>query len=347
MSYRNSSTGYPSTYETWKGMLARAKTSVEIASYYWTLRDEDVHDGNDKRSEKWPGSDRVRSINMKRLVGAGILHTKLWITDREEVYVGSANTDWRSLSHVKELGLHVRNCSCLLEDYAKIFDAYWEVALPDALIPPKWPSDLETVFNENHPMTVNVNGSDVSVYLSSSPPQMCPEGRDTDVKSILDTIEKADHFIYVAVMDYIPLMIYGPKPVYWPVIDDALRAAAINRRVDVKLLISYWNHTRSEERLFLKSLTILSESYKGVAISVKFFVVPSSTAQRKIPFARVNHNKYMVTDYVAYIGTSNWSGDYFVNTAGVGTIVMGNSSLRQELEDIFMRDWMSEFAYPI
>jgi len=34
------------------------------------------------------------------------------------------------------------------------------------------------------------------------------------------------------------------------------------------------------------------------------FVVPAFTeSQRKIPFARVNHNKYMVTDKTAYIGT--------------------------------------------
>lgn len=30
--------------------------------------------------------------------------------------------DWRSLSQVKELGLTVLNCSCLANDYAKIFD---------------------------------------------------------------------------------------------------------------------------------------------------------------------------------------------------------------------------------
>ena len=35
----------------------------------------------------------------------------------------------------------------------------------------------------------------------------------------------------------------------------------------------------------------------------KLFIVPAFTeAQAKIPFARVNHNKYMVTDNVAYIG---------------------------------------------
>lgn len=35
----------------------------------------------------------------------------------------------------------------------------------------------------------------------------------------------------------------------------------------------------------------------------KLFVVPYySEAQRRIPFCRVNHNKYMVTDKTAYIG---------------------------------------------
>lgn len=31
-------------------------------------------------------------------------------------------------------------------------------------------------------------------------------------------------------------------------------------------------------------------------------MVPASPKQKEIPFARVNHNKYMVTDKVAYIG---------------------------------------------
>lgn len=31
-------------------------------------------------------------------------------------------------------------------------------------------------------------------------------------------------------------------------------------------------------------------------------MVPANESQAKIPYARVNHNKYMVTDKVAYIG---------------------------------------------
>lgn len=72
----------------------------------------------------------------------------------------------------------------------------------------------------------------------------------------------------------------------------------------------------------------------------------------KIPFGRVNHNKYMVTDNIAYIGTSNWSGDYFIDTAGIGfvsqdTVHNRNTSeptLRSQLASIFERDWNSKYA---
>lgn len=65
---------------------------------------------------------QVRDLNFAGLLGGGVLHTKLWLIDRTHVYVGSANMDWRSLSQVKELGLVALNCSCLANDYAKIFD---------------------------------------------------------------------------------------------------------------------------------------------------------------------------------------------------------------------------------
>lgn len=89
----------------------------------------------------------------------------------------------------------------------------------------------------------------------------------------------------------------------------------------------------------------------------KRFVVPASPEQNEIPFARVNHNKYMVTDNTAYIGTSNWSGDYFINTAGIGFIledienkinetenIKVAESLRKQLQEVFERDWYSVYA---
>lgn len=47
------------------------------------------------------GAAEVRSINFTRLIGRGILHTKLWVVDGRHFYVGSANMDWRSLTQVR------------------------------------------------------------------------------------------------------------------------------------------------------------------------------------------------------------------------------------------------------
>ena len=45
-------------------------------------------------------------------------------------------------------------------------------------------------------------------------------------------------------------------------------------------------------------------------------------------------------------GTSNWSEDYFTNTGGVG-LVAGNSSLHEDLELVFQRDWDSKYSSPV
>jgi phospholipase D3/4 len=62
----------------------------------------------------------------------------------------------------------------------------------------------------------------------------------------------------------------------------------------------------------------------------------------------------MVTDETAYIGTSNWSGDYFINTAGIGLVMSDyrphnrnttqSTDVRTDLANIFMRDWNSQYA---
>ena len=64
-------------------------------------------------------------------------------------------------------------------------------------------------------------------------------------------------------MDYFPVFIFTPSfwngnPTFWPVIDDALRRAAIERGVEVKLMLSNWTSTRPAMLGYLKSLTDIS-----------------------------------------------------------------------------------------
>ncbi|XP_011315372.1 phospholipase D3 isoform X2 [Fopius arisanus] len=386
MVYDNNSVVHKSTYLTWMDLINSAESTIEIAALYWTMKREDVYPDDSARYGEYvfdalvdagrhrgisikiaqnaptqsnPNLDseylakkahaEVRSLNFAGLLGGGVLHTKLWLIDRNHVYVGSANMDWRSLTQVKELGLVAMNCSCLANDLAKIFEVYWQLG-KEGKVPPNWPDSLSTKINVNRTMNFTLDNNRYKSFIASSPPPLSPKGRTNDIDGILHCIEKAERFVYISVMDYFPLTIYTTKVKYWPVIDDALRSAAIDRRITVRLLISWWKHSRESEDSFLKSLIDLTNSYKNVKIEVKRFIVPTNAELDRIPFARVNHNKYMVTDIAAYIGTSNWSGDYFINTAGIGMVFEdadhnNSHSIRQQLEEIFLRDWNSPYAH--
>lgn len=388
LTYKAGSPSHPSTFSGLMNLMEAATKSIEIASFYWTLNGSDIafHDnsswegetvlktlakaGHDRKIPikiaqnepngvnantdylaKYAGA-QVRTLNFKKWFGSGILHTKMWLIDRQHFYVGSANLDWRSLTQVKELGAVVYNCSCLAKDMGKIFDVYWMLGAPNATIPQNWPPNLSTGINDNTSMVIKFNDSQATTYLSSSPPELCPGGRTIDVDAIVNVINSAEKFVYVAVMDYFPTTQFpksGEHRRYWPVIDDALRRAAFDRRVNVSLLISYWNHTWEDMPKYLKSLAEMRfNSYPKININVNIFEVPAFTEdQKKIPFARVNHNKYMVTDKTAFIGTSNWSADYFIDTGGIGLIVNQNKTqadVRQQVEDIFLRDWNSNYS---
>ncbi|XP_074663041.1 5'-3' exonuclease PLD3-like isoform X2 [Tubulanus polymorphus] len=395
--YNPGAPSYPSTYHTWMKLIQLANETIEISSFYWTLRgadtgskDPSAYQGEDvfqallkagtrrnlkvKIAQNQPtytqrdydtailnktGAAEVRNLDFERFLGSGILHTKMWLIDRKHFYVGSANSDWRSLTQVKELGAVVYNCSCYAEDMGKIFDVYWYMGQPNVTIPKTWPKTLKTVINSTNPLNIQFNGTSAKTYLSSSPPEFCPSGRTSDIASILQVIRSAKKFVYIAVMEYFPTIIYTSPKKYWSVIDDALRTASLDNKVEVRLLISLWNHTNPIMIQYLKSLQDLNGAF-GARISIRLFKVPAFTPeQAKIPYARVNHNKYMVTDSTAYIGTSNWSGDYFINTGGIGLIVNQTNSnsfqinwrlqptIPQQLKGIFLRDWNSQYSRPL
>ncbi|MEQ2193597.1 5'-3' exonuclease pld3, partial [Xenoophorus captivus] len=194
----NSSTTNPSIFQAWINLMSEARSSVDIASFYWTLTNEDTgtqeptasqgeevlkrlaelsgklhvriavdtQEGKPQADLKLlndSGAD-VRTVNMRALT-SGVLHTKFWIIDKKHIYIGSANMDWRSLTQVKELGAVVYNCSCLASDLEKIFEAYWFVAETES-IPSPWPSSFSTLYNKDTPLQLPLNSTPSSVYLS-------------------------------------------------------------------------------------------------------------------------------------------------------------------------------------
>ncbi|XP_066065317.1 5'-3' exonuclease PLD3-like [Chamaea fasciata] len=384
----------PSTFEAWLELLATATRSVDIASFYWTLTNADTrtHEPSAAQGErilaellrlprrgvavrvavsapsaKAPLDDlkalessgaAVRAVDLPRLTG-GVLHTKFWLVDGVHLYVGSANMDWRSLTQVKELGAAVYNCSCLAKDLGKIFEAYWALGVPEASIPAPWPDNFSTSFNAETPLELPLNGTAAAVYFSSSPPALCAAGRTQDLAALLGVVDGAEEFVDVAVMSYLPGTEFSRPERFWPAIDDGLRRAVVERGVRLRLLAGCWRHSRPDMFPFLSSLAALANNRTRFRVDVRLFLVPASAAQSRIPFARVNHNKYMVTDKAAYVGTSNWSGDYFERTAGSALVVAqpaggrggggggGAGTFREQLQDVFERDWSSGYSVDI
>lgn len=249
--YPAGSPQHMSTYDAWQWLIANANRSLDIGSYYWQLRSGDgynhssawqgdrifqailragtaggirVRIAQSQPTHQQPSPDTevlvrrkaalVRSVNFKRLMEVGgVLHTKLWVVDGQHAYLGSANNDWRSLTQVKELGVLIQNCSCLVRDVAKIFSVYWMMGKEEAKIPPAWPAEVSTKINYTTPMRVQFNEAAYTMngYFASSPPPLSPVGRAQDIDAILRVIGGAERFVYVAVMDYLPLEVYTPK----------------------------------------------------------------------------------------------------------------------------------------
>ncbi|XP_030307847.1 phospholipase D4 isoform X2 [Calypte anna] len=367
------STAAKPLYLAWTRLLDMAQEKIHVASYYWSLTGKDIN-VNDSSSEQ--GEDILRRFerllaeNVSVYVAAsvptlatnstdlkileekgGVLHSKFWIVDMKHIYIGSANMDWRSLSQVKEFGAVIYNCSCLAKDLWKTFSTYWDLGHANATIPFPWPLNYSTHINKHQPLEVEFNGILTQAYFSASPPAFCPKGRTHDLSAILSIIRDAHKFVYVSVMEYFPTSRFTHPERYWPAIDNALRRAAFNYRVHIRLLVSCWTHSDPAMLHYLRSLRALNNPHAHISVDVKLFIVPVLN-HTNIPYGRVNHNKYMVTDKVAYIGTSNWSEDYFTSTAGVGLIIKQNSTdlqrrqlpIQEQLKNLFERDWNSSYA---
>jgi len=136
----------------------------------------------------------------------------------------------------------------------------------------------------------------------------------------------------------VQLLTYSPvagRVNYWPILDNALRAAAV-RGVRVELLVSDWN-LESPAVEHLKSLTLLPN------LEIRIASIPNA-ATGPIPFARVIHSKYMTVDgEVLWLGTSNWSQDYFTASRNV-EIIARDKALAVQADGIFERLWSSRFC---
>ncbi|XP_074604457.1 5'-3' exonuclease PLD3-like [Brevipalpus obovatus] len=385
--------GIKTIHSAFLDMIHGSKKSIQIASFYWTLfcndtqhsiptsckkgeevmqalndalnagvsvqiafsgKTEDVDKNQDLQILRQNGAQIV-GVDFPRLIGAGILHTKFIITDNQTVFIGSANMDWRSLSEVKEMGIYIQNCPQIATDLEKIFQVYWILGQSGSEIPTKWPDYLSTTYNMANPMKINLSGIQTKLYISNSPPELNPSGRTNDIDALTKVISSAESFVDIEVMDYSPMFLYSNIS-YWPKIDDILRSTVFKKYIDINFLGGHWRYSRKNMIIALRSLNKLRKIKGGGSIEVKLMKIPATEAQAKVEFSRVNHCKFIVTDNTLFIGTSNWSPDYFVTTGGVSFIMTLDSSrsnkngdvdLRTLLQQAHERDWHSQYSTAI
>ncbi|KAM6922878.1 inactive phospholipase D5-like [Lycodopsis pacificus] len=291
----------------------------------------------------------VHYVNTTALIN-GHLQSSFWVVDRRHFYIGSASMDWRSLATRKELGVLVYDCSCLALDLHKVFSLYWGLQYRD-FIPSFWSKRVFALFNRDVPLELTLNSTKAQAYVSTSPDDFIPKHRTNDLEAISRVIQEARHFIYISIIDYLPLFnrnAHRLEPLYWSRIDGLIREALILRKVRVRLLISCWEKTHPLTFNFLWSLRSLCMEQANCSLEAKFF---NPRVQRDGSLQGINHNRFMVTDRAIYLGNLDWVGNEFTFNAGAGLVISQpegfeerNSTVVEQLRATFERDWFSPYT---
>ncbi len=320
--------GLADAADLWLAMIDGARESLEIAEFYMVdeppsrltpiilailraadrgvavrvLVDSSFHSRYPElpdRLARHPGID-LRRFDARQTMG-GILHAKYFVVDGRDAYLGSQNFDWRSLSHIHELGVRLRRRSAV-DALVRVFRDDFRASGGEAPRAPP-PSQLEQ-----------------DLLLAASPEGHLPEGVPWDLPRIVAMIDGARSRIRVQLLAYKASSRDGSP---FSTLDEALRRAA-GRGIPIELQVAPW----SAGDATLRALAAVPR------ITVRVLTVPPSP-RGEIPFARVIHAKYMVVDGArSWLGTSNWEGDYFLKSRNVGVFVE-DRAFAERLDRIF------------
>ncbi len=243
----------------------------------------------------------------------GVLHAKYFVVDGREAYVGSQNFDYRSLEHIVEMGVRVRTPN-VVSTLEAIFRADWDVAGGA-------PFHLEATRSSD-----KIDGGEI--ILGASPKKLVPESL-WDLPRLLSWINATTSKLRVEVLTYKIKTRHGDD---FHDLDDALRAAA-KRGVHVELLVSTWGE---------KDDAVVALAHEP-NVEVRVLDIPKFSGG-DIPFARVAHAKYALFDEArAWVGTSNWEGDYFFQSRNVG-LFFEHGSVPSDLARVFDDVWSGPYA---
>ncbi len=277
----------------------------------------------------------VRLIDYYNRSG-GVMHAKYFVVDSQEVFIGSQNMDWRALRHIHELGARLRSRK-LARRVLRVFEVDWQIAGSDSSAPLVKISDMpdSVRFDAEHPLLLHApDGESLFVYLTASPPATTPSSIPADESELIRLIDSAQQQVEIQLLTYKSLSHHS----FYQKLDNALRRAAA-RGVLIWMIVSNWN-TRSPGIESLKSLQVFPN------IEIKISSIPEWSGGF-IPYARVEHCKYMVVDTQrVWLGTSNWSYSYFHTSRNLALVMSGKWSARL-VHRIFRKSWTSPYCQPL
>lgn len=299
-----------------RGVQVRLCADARFAKTYpETLASLDAH-----------GAIEVRKLDLDALT-KGVLHAKYFVIDSTIAYVGSQNFDFRSLTHVQELGFTI--------DEPQVVDVYERVfAIDWALAGGATAAEALAAAPPSRPVTALVRAGTSTALVTpvASPTGLLGDESVWDWPRILAGIEGSKTRIRLQALSY---EIVGFDKVEWRAFDDALRAAA-GRGVTVELIVADWSKSGNK----LASVVALEQVEN---ISVKFASIPEASTGF-VPFARVVHSKLIVIDgRWAWIGTSNFSRDYYYGSRNVGLVIEGDG-MGARLDAYFEKLWRSTYV---
>ncbi len=264
----------------------------------------------------------VRIIEFRKIAG-GVQHAKFFIVDRTEAYVGSQNFDWRSLTHIHELGLRLKSKKAALA-LSKIFESDWTAALENNGHKKRIKLDLSC----KKPEKASFLNEEVKWCMAFSPDK---GGKYTsEIDEILKIINSSKESIVAQVMTY-------SSKRKFDILEKAFISAA-KRGVKVRLIFSDWALGYGKEAA-IKKLSGIEN------IEIKISSIPEFSGGF-IPFSRVEHLKYICSDRrILMISTSNWGYEYFYQTRGAAVVIEGLAAGKLG-HDIFERSWNSPYVFP-
>ena len=344
--------GIRQTQQVWVEMISAAKRTLDLEEFYIygqsgealdpvlnavraaAARGVQVHFLIDSQFYKTYPNDannlnqvdniEVRTIDFSSQ--GGVQHSKYFVVDQSDVFLGSANFDWLALSHIHEVGLHLSNPQ-VASGLEEVFSQDWSSG---AAIGAKAVSSIEKPFSWN----ALISGTG-DFRLVASPPSNSPKDIPDSQSAITNLIGAAKNSLRIQVYQYTTKLYKSSKR--WKILDAAIRSAA-SRGVHVQLLVdAVAMKTGSTD---LKSLATLNN------IEVRTVIIPEWSGG-PIPYARLIHSKYFTVDgSSAWVGTENWSGDYFTNSRNVG-LTFQTPEIVVQLNQIFDRVWNSSYATPL